>query len=102
MGSRVTSILERRLIKLGYTTTFIWSANITDSESQRRVSLKTVFTAVAFMALAATVAFLQISEHRAPRPAYADQYSMSSGITSGAEDSNPINLTTNGFDDLAN
>ena len=65
------------------------------------------------MALAATVAFLQISEHRAPRPAYSDQYPLSSGITGGAEsfgglaaldadDSNPINLTTNAFDDLAN
>ena len=50
------------------------------TEIQRHISLRTVLTALAILALAAMVAFLQITEHRTPRPAFADQHLPGAGV----------------------
>ena len=43
---------------------------MTDTEMPGEISLRTIV-----LSLAATVAFLQISEHRTPRPIFADEQS---------------------------
>lgn len=72
-----------------------------DSEGHGRVTVRTILSALAILALAATVAFLQVSEHRTPRSTFADQHSPDRIATleglsvdgfANPEDTHPINL----------
>ena len=68
-----------------------------ETDIQRNISLRTVLTALAILALAAMVAFLQISEHRTPRPAFADQHLPGAGvIPSDAAIGGLISVNTDG------
>ena len=53
------------------------------AEIQRNISLRKALTALAILALAAMVAFLQISEHRTPRPTFADEHLPGRSATPG-------------------
>ncbi|MDA0769120.1 MAG: hypothetical protein O2821_02710 [Chloroflexi bacterium] len=48
---------------------------MTDSKVQKSGSLRTIMLVLGLLLLASTVAYMQVSEHRAPRPAFADQHS---------------------------